>query len=617
MRNRRYFLKTFRDSFVAREAVQWLVEHKFAADVAGAVELGQAMGKRGLLEHVTKDHEFCNEQLFFRFMKPLEAGPSWSELVHGDDSGIGMQPSLMPAASDEVMTMVDQLLELSPLDEHNLKLLDAVHPRGHVNPEPSGVYNMVAIGAGAAGLVTAAGSAGVGAKVAIIERHLMGGDCLNYGCVPSKALLRAAKAIYEAKNGTALGLVIDGSVRCDFPKVMERMRQIRASIAKNDSVARFQSLGVDVFLGAARFTSANTVEVNGQTLQFARACIATGGRAAVPQIAGLEQVDFLTNESLFNLTTLPPRFAVLGTGAIGCEIAQAFARFGSKVSLLGRSGSVMTREDEDARAVIGAQLASENVDLLLHCAVLHASQAGGRGTPITLQCEVGEAKRAVTLEVDALLVATGRKANVEGLNLERAGVKYDRARGVIVNDFLQTSNPTIYACGDVVANAFQFTHMADAMARIVIRNALFFGKSTLSSLVVPWCTYTSPEVAHVGLYERDLRERGIEFTTFRSEFHDVDRAICDSATHGFVKILCAKGTDKIVGCTIVADHAGDIISEVTSAMVANTGLASLATVIHPYPTTADSIRLCANAFNRGKLTTTVRVLFRNLLAARR
>ncbi len=620
VKDRRYLFRTFRECFVAREAVQWLVAHGHAADAPAAVALGVALQRRGLLEHVTRDHVFKDENLFFRFLRPLEAAPSWSELVpHGsdDDSVVAdnVQAAPAPVADDNMLAAVQQL-DIAPLDEHNLRLLDQVRPRGHVDPTPTGVYNMVVIGAGAAGLVTAAGSAGVGAKVAIVEKHLMGGDCLNSGCVPSKALLRAARAVHEARSGGAFGVVIDGSVRCDFGRVMERMRQIRASIAKNDSVARFTSLGVDVFLGAARFSSESTVEVNGKTLQFSKACIATGGRAAVPPIPGLDKVAFLTNDTFFNLTEMPARFAVLGSGAVACEIAQAMVRFGSAVTMLARSAGVLTREDADAAALVGAQLTSDGVDLLLECSVTEVQQAGDRVGPITLKCEVGAAKRQVTLQVDALLVATGRVPNVEGLNLERAGVRYDRRRGVMVNDHLQTSAPNVYAAGDVIGR-FQLTHMADAAARIVIRNALFFGTSKLSGLVVPTCLYTAPEVAKTGALESDLRARGIEFATFRVDMSDVDRAVCDSSTAGFVKVLVAAGSDRILGATIVADHAGELISEVTAAIVTGTGLAALANVIHPYPTQADAIRQCANAFQRGKLTTAVRVLFRNLLAARR
>jgi pyruvate/2-oxoglutarate dehydrogenase complex dihydrolipoamide dehydrogenase (E3) component len=499
-------------------------------------------------------------------------------------------------------------LEVTPLDEWNVKLLDNVHPPKWIDPDARAIkYKMLVIGAGAAGLVTAAASAGVGARVALIEKHLLGGDCLNFGCVPSKALLRCARAVKDAQNGAAFGVRVE-NVHVDFPAIMERMRRLRAQISPNDSARRFsKELGIDVFIGTAQFVSKNQVIVNNQVLRFSKCCIATGGSAAVPDIPGLRESGFHTNVSIFNLTELPRRMAVFGTGAVGCELAQAFARFGSEVHLFGRSSTVLPKEDKDAGEIVGRAMQEDGVRMHLGIQYERVELRNGARVVQFLRDGVGEA-----VEVDLILVATGRKPNVNGIGLKKAGVKYDAEEGIAVNDHLQTSNGSIYACGDVCGQ-YQFTHMADAMARMVVRNALFMGSSKFSALTVPWCTYTEPEVAHVGLYESDLRDANIEFQTFTRKFEEVDRAILDGDTEGYVRVHVRSGTDQIVGATIVASHAGDMISEITLAMTNKIGIGRIANVIHPYPTQAEAIRQLGDAFNRTRLTPFVKVLFRKWL----
>ncbi|HYN20420.1 MAG TPA: mercuric reductase, partial [Thermoanaerobaculia bacterium] len=385
---------------------------------------------------------------------------------------------------------------IEPLDEHNLRLLENVHPQDWVNPEPAERYHLVVIGAGTAGLVSAAGAAGLGAKVALIERHLMGGDCLNVGCVPSKGVIRASRAWQEARHAADRfgGPAVEAQVQGDFGAAMERMRRLRAGISVHDSAARFRSLGIDVFLGDGRFTGPDTVEVGGKRLRFRRAVIATGARAAVPPIPGLAEAGYLTNETIFNLTALPSRLVVIGGGPIGCEMAQTFARFGSQVTLLDKDGHVLLREDADAADIVQQAMQEDGVRFEFHTKILEV-QRRGEETVVVIERE-GTRREVAT---DAILVAAGRAANVEGLGLEAAGVRYTQ-RGVEVDDHLRTSNKKIYACGDV-ASRFQFTHIADAQARIVIQNALFFGRSKASALTIPWCTFTTPEIAHVGLYE--------------------------------------------------------------------------------------------------------------------
>jgi pyruvate/2-oxoglutarate dehydrogenase complex dihydrolipoamide dehydrogenase (E3) component len=499
-------------------------------------------------------------------------------------------------------------VEVLPRDEHNGRLLANVHPPDWVNPEPASRYNLVVIGAGTAGLVTAAGAAGLGARVALIERDLLGGDCLNVGCVPSKALIRAARAAAQVRDAGQFGIRIPPGVQVDFPGVMERMRRLRAGISQHDSAARFRSLGVDVYIGQAAFTGPDTVEVAGKTLRFRRAVIATGARAHRPPVAGLAEAGFLTNETVFALTELPPRLAVVGAGPIGCELAQSFARFGSRVHLLGNHAQILPREDRGAAQWVEKALRRDGLDLILSCQIDRVEKRG-REKVVHLTC--GQGRQQIV--VDEILVGAGRVPNVEGLNLDAAGVRYAAQEGVSVNDRLQTSNPKIYAAGDICSR-FKFTHAADAMARLVIQNALFKGRAKASALTIPWCTYTAPEVAHVGLYEDEAKERGIPFRTFTQELGDVDRAVLDGEDEGFVKVLVGPRGDRILGATIVATHAGDMISELTLAMVGRLGLGTIAKTIHPYPTQAEAIKKVGDAYNRTRLTPTVKWLFETWLS---
>ncbi|MEM7811605.1 MAG: mercuric reductase [Planctomycetota bacterium] len=488
------------------------------------------------------------------------------------------------------------LATLSPPDVHNKRLEDNVRPPEWVNPTPIDRYNMVVIGGGTAGLVTAAASAGLGAKVALIERSLLGGDCLNVGCVPSKALISAGRAAAAVRDAGDFGVRAAGDPRVDFAGVMERMRRLRADISPNDSARRFRDLGVDVFVGDGTFVDGQTVEVGGQRLNFAKATIATGARAAAPPIPGLEEAGYLTNETLFSLTELPRRLAVIGAGPIGAEMAQSFARFGSEVTLLELGPHVLSREDADAAAVVQASLVKDGIDVRVNSGVTSVGTAGGAKT-VTFETE----GQSHTIEVDAILVAIGRAPNVDGLGLENAGVEYDRRTGVTVDDSLRTTNKRIFAAGDI-ASKYKFTHAADFLARTVIRNALFMGRGKASALTIPWATYTAPELAHVGLTEAEAAERGVPVDVFRQDLEHVDRAILDGDNAGFVKALVEKGTDKIVGATVVAEHAGDMISQFSLAMTHGLGLKKFASTIYPYPTQAEAIRKLGDQFNKTKLT---------------
>jgi pyruvate/2-oxoglutarate dehydrogenase complex dihydrolipoamide dehydrogenase (E3) component len=486
--------------------------------------------------------------------------------------------------------------EVHPADEFNQTLVQNVHPPDWQNPEPAPRYNLVVIGAGTAGLVAAAGAAGLGAKVALIERHLLGGDCLNYGCVPSKAIIRSSRAAADLRNAGLLGVRVPPGVEVDFAAVMARMRRLRAGISHHDAAQRFRELGVDVFLGEARFTGPRSLEVTGKTLNFTKAVIATGARAVHPQVPGLAEAGYLTNETVFSLTARPRRLLVIGGGPLGCEFAQAFQRLGSQVALLHKYSRIMNREDPDAAAIIQQVFSKEGIDPILGA---NPTQVSTRQTGKVVQFETGAGPGEI--EVDEILVGTGRAPNVENLNLEAAGVRYDPRRGVAVNGQLRTSNRHIYAAGDICLD-YKFTHMADATARLVIQNALFWGGKKLSALTIPWCTYTDPEVAHVGLNEAAAAPQGIALQTFMRPLREVDRAIVDGEEDGFVKIHVKAGDDRILGATIVARHAGEMISEITAAMVGKMGLRTLAAVIHPYPTQAEAIRQCGDAYNRTRLT---------------
>jgi pyruvate/2-oxoglutarate dehydrogenase complex dihydrolipoamide dehydrogenase (E3) component len=393
---------------------------------------------------------------------------------------------------------------------------------------------------------------------------------------------------------------------------MERMRRLRAQIAPNDGVERFTRLGVDVYLGDARFTSPTTVEVDGRTLEFSRAIVATGARAAAPPIPGLDETGYLTNETVFWLTELPPRLLVIGAGPIGCEMAQTFRSFGSEVTLLHTGAQILPKEDADAAATVERRMAADGVRVV-HGAKI--TRAETRGHEVVLHYEVEGAAREVV--GDRILAGVGRAPNVEGMGLEDAGVRYERA-GVVVDDHLRTSNPHIFAAGDV-ASRFQFTHTADALARIVIQNALFgtFGRKKASALTVPWCTYTTPELAHVGLSDREAKDRGIAVSTIEVPLHDVDRAVLDGEDDGFLRVHLRAGTDKIVGATLVATHAGDMISELTLAMTGGLGLGAIAGTIHSYPTQAEVMKKAADAYNRTRLTPMVKKLFAWWLARSR
>lgn len=455
-----------------------------------------------------------------------------------------------------------------------------VFPDDYRNPTAASRYNLVVIGAGPAGLVAAIVAAGLGAKVALVERHAMGGDCLNVGCVPSKTLLAAASG--------GLG----------FASAMARVRAVRAAIAAHDSVERYTAAGVDVFLGEASFVSAHEIRVaaagGGEArLRARRTVIATGARAHVPPIPGLADIAPLTNETVFDLAAQPRRLAVLGGGSVGCELAQAFARLGTQVELVELAPQILPQEEPEAAQRVADALGRDGVRLRLGARAASASRtAAGKtllladGTPIV---------------ADEVLVAAGRTRNLEGLELERAGVRADRASGIAVNGRLQTSHPHIYAAGDV-CSALQFTNAADAQARIVVRNALFPFSASAARLVIPWCTYTHPELARVGASSRELERTGRAFDRYRVEFGELDRGRTDDAADGYAEVLTARGRDLILGATLVGKDAGEQLSPLVVAIVRGLGLKSLGSLVLPYPTRSEYLRRILDAYARTRLT---------------
>jgi len=485
------------------------------------------------------------------------------------------------------------MLEVKPADEFNRKLVENAHPPDWINPKPAGRYNLVVIGAGTAGLVAAAGAAILGARVALIERHLTGGDCLNYGCVPSKALIRSARAAHAVAEAPEFGIGTSPA-KIEFADVMRRVRRVRAEIAPNDSVRRFAALGVDVFLGHGHFTGKRSLEVEGQHLEFRKAIISTGARAAVPPIPGLTEAGYLTNETVFSLTALPRRLIVIGGGPIGCELAQAFARLGSQVSVMSDAPRLLPKEDADVAALLEQQFRHEGIELILGAKVERAEKSAvGK----ILIIDRGQSKETVV--GDEILLAVGRAPNVEGLNLEAAGVKYDD-KGVTVDDHLRTSNRSIFAAGDI-GSRYHFTHAAEALGRIALQNALFFGRKRASDLVVPWCTYTDPEIAHVGLNAEGASKSGIEMETFSLPFTDNDRGVVDADTQGFARVHVRKKDGKLLGATLVSRHAGESIGELVMAIQHKMKIGELGAIIHPYPTEAEIIKRLGDASQRGRL----------------
>jgi pyruvate/2-oxoglutarate dehydrogenase complex dihydrolipoamide dehydrogenase (E3) component len=477
-------------------------------------------------------------------------------------------------------------------ERSNLTLLDNVHPSEWRNPKPADKYNLVVLGAGYAGILTALEAARAGAKVALVERNRLGGVCLNAGCISSKAIIRTARLYAEMRNARRYGARRPDDIHVDFAEVMQRMRSVQARVSRRNSAHDLRAHGIDLFFGEARFTGPATVAVDGKLLRFKRALVATGARPAIPPIPGLVEAGYLTNETIFELKECPRRLLVIGGGPLGCELAQAFCRLGSQVSIVQDEPLFLSQEERDAAQILSESLARDGIDIHLNTQTLRVRTEGTQKV-----VDLVSDDNRMTVTVDVILVAAGRAPNVQGINLEAAGIEYDVDSGIRINDFLQTSNPKIYAAGDVCLE-HKFAHIEGASAHIVTQNALFLGRQRLSALTIPWCTYTDPEIAHAGMYVKEAREKNIPVKTITVPMHEVDRAIADSEEEGFVKIHLREGTDRIIGATVVARHAGEMITDISLAMSAGIGLRDLARVSYPYPTQAAAIKMAANTYSR-------------------
>lgn len=461
-------------------------------------------------------------------------------------------------------------------------------------------YNVVVIGGGSGGLMVAAGAAGLGARVALVERGTMGGDCLNTGCVPSKALIRSANTAALMRAGAHA--MAPATPAFDWAGVAGRVQRVIGTIAPHDSVERFRALGVEVFQGSARLAAPRQVQValndGGTATLHARAIvIATGSRALVPPVPGLAEAGYLTNENVFGLADQPRRLAVIGGGPIGCELGQAFARLGSQVTLV-EMERLLPREDADAAQVVAQAMARDGMTLHPHTVVAAVTHAPG-GKRLRLEPR-GDLGHAGEVEVDEILVAAGRRLNLEDLGLEAAGISHS-PRGIVVDARLRTTAPGVYACGDV-AGPYLFTHMANQQARVVIQNALLPIKARIDYRAVPWCTFTAPELSRVGLNELDAQAARTPYRTITVPFADVDRMVCDDAREGFLKVLTPPGRDDILGATMVGAHAGELIHELVLAMHAGLRLRDIASTIHIYPTMAEIFRRAGDESRKAGFT---------------
>lgn len=496
----------------------------------------------------------------------------------------------------------------TPQDAYERERMANVRPHTWSNPAPSTPYHLAVIGAGPAGLAAAKVARALGARVALIERDMLGGDSLNGGCIPSKTIIRTSQLYAEMRDARRYGAQVPCDITVDFPAVMERVRRIRTHLSGEDSAHRLANDGIDLFFGDARFSGPDTLMVKDEVLRFEKALIATGAYPMVPPIPGLAEAGYLTSENVFDLTELPRRLLVIGGGPLGCELAQAFCRLGSKTTIVQDMPLFLGKEERDAAQILSDAFARDGIEVRLNTMAVAVRVGNGEK-----QVDLVSDDYRNTIVVDAILTGIGHVPNVQQLGLEAAGVDYDLIDGIHVDDFLRTSNPNIYAAGDVCLE-HKYTHTAEASAHIVVQNALFGGRERQSELVVPWCTFTDPEIAHVGLYVREANRLEIPIKTFTVPMHEIDRAITDSEEDGFVKIHVKGHTDKILGATIVARHAGDMINEITLAMVAGIGLRTLARIIHAYPTQAAAIQKAAQAYYRTRFTPVVQARVRRWLA---
>ena len=477
-------------------------------------------------------------------------------------------------------------------DKYVVARMANVYPKGWVNPSADRLYDLVVLGAGPGGLAAAREARQLGARVAIVERNAIGGDRLNEGCIPSKALIRTARAYADMRAAEPFGARSPSGVRVDLPFALQRMRHVQDRLSRLENARRLTEAGIDVFFGAGAFTGPDTLAVSGQSLRFNAAVIATGSRPAAPDIDGLEAAGYLTNESVFDLPDLPRRLVLIGGGPLGCELAQTFARLDVSVAIIERDPMFLQGEERDAAQILAAALLRDGVEIHMNTDIVSVA-AGPHGKTATLL----SAGQISTVTADAIVVGTGRMPNVQSIGLDVAGVALSAGAGVRVDDWLRTSNPRVFAAGDVCLDK-KYAHSAEATARLAVHNALLGADQRLSALIIPWCTYTDPEIAHVGLFVRDARDRSIPIKTYTVLMRDIDRAVTDGEDEGFVKVHVEEGGDRILGATMVARHAGEMINVLSLAINCGIGLARVADVIHAYPTVAEAVKCAAEACAR-------------------
>jgi pyruvate/2-oxoglutarate dehydrogenase complex dihydrolipoamide dehydrogenase (E3) component len=471
--------------------------------------------------------------------------------------------------------------------------LRRVRPELWQNPIPTGVYDLVVLGAGPAGIAAAEEAARLGVRVALIERNRIGGNSLNTGSIPSKAIVKSAGVYAAMHEAERFGAPMPSEPSLDFAKVMERMCRVRTRISEHHSVEKLRALGIDIVFDMARFEAADTMRVGDAVLRFKKAIIATGARPKAPlEIPGLEQAGYRTSATIFDMEALPKRLAVIGGGPLGCELAQAFSRLGAHVTIVQNDAKFLPREERDAAEILSRSMARDGVEIRLNTTVVGARGTDGAKILETVNNDVKD-----EIEADEVLLSIGRVPNVEELGLEKAGINVDPQQGIRVDDFLATTNPAVYAAGDVCMD-LKFTNAAQASARIAVRNALSGRQDRQSRLVIPWCTYCDPEIAHIGVHVWEARLKSVPIKSYTVMMHDVDRAITDGSDTGFVKIHIAEGTDHILGATIVASRASELINEMSVIMSAGIGMNDLAKIEHTYPAESGAIALAARAFVR-------------------
>jgi len=488
------------------------------------------------------------------------------------------------------MTEASAAPKAKPDDE--TVFLRRVQPEVWQNPVPKDVYDFVVVGAGPAGIAAAEAAARLGVRVALIERNRLGGNSLNAGSIPSKSIVKSAGVYAAMHKAEEFGAPMPSEPPLDFAKVMDRMRRIRTRVSEHHSVEKLSALGIDVFFGTAQFEGHDAIQFGDTRLRFRKALVATGARPRAPEIPGLAEVGYRTSATIFALEELPERLAVIGGGPLGCEMAQAFCRLGSRVTIIQNDPKFLPREERDAAEILSRSMARDGVEIRLNTTVVGARGTNGVKVLQTVNNDVkGD------IEADEILLSIGRVPNIEEIGLESAGIAVDAQRGIKVDDFLRTTNPNVYAAGDVCME-LKFTNAAQASALIAVRNALSEGQDRQSGLVVPWCTYCDPEIAHVGLHVWEARLQAIPIKSYTVLMHDVDRAITDGSDGGFVKIHIAEGTDRILGATIAASRASELINEMSVIMSAGIGMNDLANVVHTYPAESGAIMLAALAYVR-------------------